>query len=111
MRQESRFQADAGSYAGARGLMQIMPATGREWPRTWRVQEFDIDQLFDPEVSINMGAYYLKQQLNGFGATNSMPPVPIMGGREPWPAGLTAGGIRTYMNLWKIFPMMKPGIM
>jgi len=28
MRQESSFRPDAGSYAGAQGLMQIMPATG-----------------------------------------------------------------------------------
>ncbi|MDD3777405.1 MAG: transglycosylase SLT domain-containing protein, partial [Actinomycetota bacterium] len=67
MRQESRFQADAGSYAGARGLMQIMPATGGGIAQDLGLQGYDADQLFDPEISINMGSYYLSQQLNGFG--------------------------------------------
>jgi len=46
--------------------MQIMPATGRGIAQQLGVQEFDTEKLFEPEVSINMGAYYLKQQLNGF---------------------------------------------
>jgi len=67
MRQESRFQPDAGSYAGARGLMQIIPSTGYGIAQKLGMDSFDIDQLFEPEKSIMMGTYYLKQQLNSFG--------------------------------------------
>ncbi|MCG9478943.1 MAG: transglycosylase SLT domain-containing protein [Actinomycetia bacterium] len=91
MRQESRFQPDAGSYAGARGLMQIMPATGRGIAQDLGVQEFDTDQLFDPEVSINMGAYYLKQQLNGFGGNKFYASGAYNGG---------PGAMASWVNRW-----------
>jgi len=69
IRQESLFEGFAGSSAGAQGLMQIMPATGREivnisgWPENYR----DSD-LLRPVISIPMGAEYLSRQrsfLNG----------------------------------------------
>jgi len=66
MRQESNFKPDAGSYAGARGLMQIMPATGESIAKQISLPDFEEGLLFDPEVNINMGAYYLGQQLDNF---------------------------------------------
>ncbi len=66
MRQESRFQSHVSSWAGARGLMQVMPATGREIAGQMGLAGFNIDQLFDAEQSIMMGSYYLRQQLNRF---------------------------------------------
>ncbi|HAJ94635.1 MAG TPA: hypothetical protein DCP02_00230 [Actinobacteria bacterium] len=66
MRQESNFKPDAGSYAGARGLMQIMPATGKNIAEQISLPDFEEGMLFDPEVNINMGAYYLGQQLDNF---------------------------------------------
>lgn len=65
IRQESLFEGFAGSSAGAQGLMQIMPATGREivnisgWPKNYR----DSD-LLRPVISIRMGAEYLARQKN-----------------------------------------------
>ncbi len=67
MRQESRFQSHVSSFAGARGLMQIMPATGKGIAQQLKIENFDVDQLFEPEKSIMMGTYYLRQQLNTFG--------------------------------------------
>ncbi|MGC1441725.1 MAG: transglycosylase SLT domain-containing protein [Burkholderiaceae bacterium] len=60
IRQESRFTADARSSAGARGLMQIMPATGRWIARKMGVKGFKSQHLFEPETNLSFGAYYLK---------------------------------------------------
>lgn len=50
--QESRFQSKAKSWAGADGLMQVMPATAKE---------LGITNRNDPEQSIRGGSAYLKQ--------------------------------------------------
>jgi membrane-bound lytic murein transglycosylase F len=50
MFQESRFNPKATSFAGARGLMQVMPRTGRE---------FGFNNLTEPETSIAAGVTYL----------------------------------------------------
>jgi soluble lytic murein transglycosylase len=62
---ESKFKEEAVSRAGARGLMQIMPATGEEIAEALGVS-FHIEDLFDPETSIRFGCYYLRQQLDRF---------------------------------------------
>lgn len=67
IRQESLFEGFAISVAGARGLMQIMPATGQEiatgmnWPPDYQ----DAD-LYRPAINIPMGARYLARQRNYF---------------------------------------------
>ena len=62
---ESKFDERAQSGAGARGLMQIMPATGKEIAEKLG-EPFDPEDLFDPEVSIRYGCYYLREQLDRF---------------------------------------------
>jgi soluble lytic murein transglycosylase len=63
--QESTFAADARSPAGARGLMQIMPRTGREIARQLG-QRFSTRDLYDPAVSLNFGTYYLARMIERF---------------------------------------------
>jgi len=60
IRQESAFSPTARSVVGASGLMQIMPATGRELGRKL-LPVFSDKSLTDPEVNITLGTYYLKQ--------------------------------------------------
>ena len=67
MRQESLFQPDAGSYAGAQGLMQIMPATGEGIAGQIGISNYNVNLLLDPDTNIRMGTYYLRQQLDNFG--------------------------------------------
>jgi len=57
---ESNFEGDALSHAGARGVMQIMPATA--------LGEFNIsaDQLYDITTNIEIGVKYLKQLMNTY---------------------------------------------
>lgn len=56
---ESAFNPTAVSVVGARGLMQIMPATGREIATEVDLRWDGIKTLYDPEVNISMGMYYL----------------------------------------------------
>ena len=58
--QESRFEPAARSYAGARGLMQILPGTGWEIAQTLNYPNYSTELLDYPIVSIRFGAYYLR---------------------------------------------------
>ena len=55
IKQESGYRAAATSSAGARGIMQVMPATGRQ------LGVRDAGLLYDPVVNINAGARLLSQ--------------------------------------------------
>ena len=58
VKQESGFNPNAGSGAGARGLTQLMPSTAAG---------LGVSNVLDPVQSLNAGAKYLKQQLDTFG--------------------------------------------
>lgn len=60
MKQESVFDHRAHSWANAYGLMQLIPATAREMARLRKVKFSQPSQLFEPELNINLGTYYLK---------------------------------------------------
>ncbi len=62
IRQESLFDSKALSSAGARGLMQIMPATGKKlYPKIKLKKPFETDALFDPDLNIRLGVKYVSQ--------------------------------------------------
>ena len=58
-RQESAFYTGAISGAGARGLMQIMPATARRVARQIKVRYSRKKLLSDPEYNLRLGRAYL----------------------------------------------------
>jgi soluble lytic murein transglycosylase len=64
IRQESAFNARAVSRSDARGLMQLLPSTGRELAQQLRMGPFQTEVLFDPRVNVRLGAHYL-QRLTG----------------------------------------------
>ncbi|MFN2243369.1 MAG: transglycosylase SLT domain-containing protein [Anaerolineae bacterium] len=66
IRQESLFEPFAESYAGARGLGQVMPATGTGIANSLGFEDFVLDDLYRPHVSILFGAFYLKVQMDRF---------------------------------------------
>ena len=66
VRQESLFEPAAESYAGARGLGQVMPATGEGIARSLDLEGFALDDLYRPMISIEFGAFYLAAQMKRF---------------------------------------------
>ncbi|MDD5594212.1 MAG: transglycosylase SLT domain-containing protein [Candidatus Margulisbacteria bacterium] len=66
IREESRFNARAVSRSGARGLMQIMPRTGRGIAKDLDKARFRTKKLFEPALNIEMGTYYLSNLVKNF---------------------------------------------
>ena len=67
IRQESEFNPSAVSYAGAYGLMQLLPSVGRAMARQEGLHDFRTFQLLDPETNIRLGTRYLREMLDRFG--------------------------------------------
>lgn len=63
VRQESSFNPRAVSPAGARGLMQLMPAVGRSIARAKRYPLWDEALLLEPTVSFDLGTTHLAGDL------------------------------------------------
>ena len=80
IRQESRFERDAVSSAGALGLMQLMPATAR---RLAGAPNLSASRIHDPELNIRLGTRFLVELQRRFD-----------GNLEKVVAGYNAGGTR-----------------
>ena len=57
---ESSYNETAKSIKGARGLMQIMPSTAEFIAKELELNNFSIDMLYNPEINIQMGCFYLR---------------------------------------------------
>jgi soluble lytic murein transglycosylase len=68
-RQESSFDRTALSSAGARGLMQLMPATAQDVARRLGLS-YDVGRLFsDPAYNVTLGSSYIAQRRANFGGS------------------------------------------
>lgn len=66
MRQESRFDQYAVSHAGARGLMQLMPATAKQVARKQGVAHQQSWLTSRPAHNIFLGSRYVRQMLDRY---------------------------------------------
>jgi soluble lytic murein transglycosylase len=70
IRQESQFEPDVVSSAGARGLMQLMPATARAVAKAENTLAGHTDaKLFEPAYNIRLGRSYLASLVDDFGGS------------------------------------------
>jgi soluble lytic murein transglycosylase len=67
MAQESTFVRDIKSHAGAYGLMQMMPSTGRQYARKLKLR-YSLRLLTTAETNIRMGTMYLADKIREFGS-------------------------------------------
>ncbi len=65
MREESRFDEEARSIAGAMGLMQLMPQTASRLSKEMNSSANNLN-LYNPRVNIMLGSYYLRNLLREF---------------------------------------------
>jgi len=92
IREESRFNPKTLSWANARGLMQIIPQTGLGVARLVGIKSYRTAQLFEPEMNIKLGCYYLAQLLKRFG------------GNKIYALAAYNGGpirVKKWMNKWQ----------
>lgn len=68
IRQESGFNPDARGAAGERGLMQIMPGAAQDWQTHQHRTLPTIEALFDPQLNLEIGAWYLGRALQQWSA-------------------------------------------
>jgi soluble lytic murein transglycosylase len=66
--QESKFKADARSDSGAIGLMQLLPATANGIAVHTGGTRFRVEDLYDPEINVRYGAWYLHHLMQKYGA-------------------------------------------
>src|SRR6266446_7566162 len=58
---ESRFDPEKYGTAGERGLMQVSEKAANEWARENRIENFRVEELFDPKKNLEAGAWYLQR--------------------------------------------------
>jgi soluble lytic murein transglycosylase len=66
--QESKFDANARSSAGAVGLMQLQPATAQGIAKYTGGSKFVLADLDDPEINVRYGAWYLHHLMQKYGS-------------------------------------------
>ncbi len=91
IRQESAFAPAIVSSAGAVGLMQVMPATGRQLASEAGPRGFRTETLETPEVNIHLGTRFLAELLRRYGGD-----IPLV------LSAYNAGPTRA--NRWRTFP-------
>ena len=64
---ESKFNADARSSAGAIGLMQLQPTTAKGIAIRTGGSKFVLSDLYNPEINVRYGAWYLHHLLQKYG--------------------------------------------
>ncbi len=88
--QESTFDATIKSHANAIGLMQIVPATGRQYARRLRIPRYSVGKLSDPSVNARIGTVYFADLVNRMGGV----PYALASynaGPGPWRGGWRSG--------------------
>ena len=65
--QESKFKASARSASGAIGLMQLLPSTAEGIALHTGGTDFRVHDLYDPEINIRYGAWYLHHLIEKYG--------------------------------------------
>ena len=69
IRQESTFNTNIVSSAGARGLMQLMPATARMVARKLHLRPDDDRLTEDPDYNIQLGTTFIHDMIDSYGGS------------------------------------------
>lgn len=102
---ESHFNPQANSGVGARGLMQIMPATGTSIAEQLGETGFNADKLYDPETNIRYGSWYIKGLLDKYDGNSELATAAYNAGvnrADKWKDGVSELPYETVFFIQKI---------
>lgn len=60
---ESRFDPRKLGGAGERGLMQVSEIAAQDWAQEKKLENFRVEELFDPKTNLEAGAWYLQRAM------------------------------------------------
>jgi len=92
IREESRFNPKTLSWARAHGLMQIIPRTGYDVASLLRIKPYYSKRLYDPEINIKMGCYYLSILMKKFDGNKMLALAAYNGGPN---------NVKRWLNAWR----------
>jgi soluble lytic murein transglycosylase len=95
---ESKFDPRAGSTAGAIGLMQLTPATAKGIALRTGGSKFELSDLYDPELNVRYGAWYLRHLLDAFDGDVRKALAAYNGGRGNVERGVVFAETREYVK-------------
>jgi len=72
IRRESAFNVQARSPVGARGLMQLMPATANQVARQLKLKKPNRNDLYSASLNVNLGSTYISDMLKKFGGHRAL---------------------------------------
>jgi soluble lytic murein transglycosylase len=99
IRQESEFNTHVISHANAYGLMQVLPATGRQLARRLGVRRYRAAQLLLPDRNIQFGTYFFRNLMDSYKGDDGQVALAL--------ASYNAGPSRA--NLWRTWgPFREP---
>lgn len=101
--EESRFRPHARSKLGAMGLMQLQPVTAETIARRTGGTAFRVSDLYDPDVNIRYGAWYLRRLIDKYGSERLALAAYNAGETrvDSWlraGKGIAASDVRAYVN-------------
>ncbi|MGH4051048.1 MAG: lytic transglycosylase domain-containing protein [Clostridium sp.] len=81
IRAESNFDEKATSHRGAYGLMQIMPDTATWIAESMKLKDFNVEELHDKEINVDMGCWYINNLNTEFNGNIDLVLAAYNGGR------------------------------
>jgi soluble lytic murein transglycosylase len=86
---ESNFKEKAASRKNAKGLMQLMDDTSKWIATQLKIQNFNLENVYDPELNIKFGTWYLSSLAKEFNGDISLMLAAYNGGR---------GNVKSWLN-------------
>jgi soluble lytic murein transglycosylase len=95
--EESRFDPGAESRSGAIGLMQLTPETARGIALRTGGSRFELSDLYDPELNVRYGSWYLRHLLDKYGGNLRLALAAYNGGQGNVARGVLFPETREYV--------------
>src|SRR5437762_11213935 len=105
---ESRFDPKKYGGAGERGLMQVSEKAANEWARENKIDNFRVEQLFDPKTNLDAGTWYLHRAFEHWAAQSDPMPFALAeynagaSRTQRWSGGNDVGAMPSQTFLKKI---------